>query len=86
MTSVRTTDRAAAALLAAALGFVILPGAAQAQDKRVKIRNFTGATIVEFHSRPVGTKSWTPNYSAKDHVSSGGSVTLNFAQNPWLSI
>jgi hypothetical protein len=52
-------------------------GAAQAQDKRVKITNTTHQPIVAFHSRRSGG-AWTSNVLAGRSIRPGGSLTINF--------
>ncbi len=62
---------AAAVLLAFALP-------ASALDRRVRIHNNTGYTMVEFYGSNKGTDSWEEDILGADVLPSGASVVINF--------
>jgi len=62
----------AAALMAA----TALPAAAL--DRRVRIVNNTGYTIVEFYGSHTDARSWQEDILGRDVLPSGSSVNINF--------
>jgi FlaG/FlaF family flagellin (archaellin) len=72
-----TFGRGIAAVLAAAL---VLGQAvpAEALDRRVRIVNETGFTIVRFYGSNTGTDDWQEDILGDDVLPSGSSVTINF--------
>jgi len=73
MTYFRITRFAAAAALV-----VSFAGAAEAQDRRVRITNGTSQSMTALHSARPGTNGWTPDILAGRRVAAGGAVTVNF--------
>jgi hypothetical protein len=66
-----------AALTAGALVLALAVPAA-AQDRRVRIENNTGVTLVEFYGSNTGTNDWEEDILGKDVLPSGSSVNINF--------
>ena len=52
-----------------------------ALDRRVKIVNNTGFTIVRFYGSNKGSKSWEEDILGSDVLPSGRSVNINFNDN-----
>lgn len=69
---------ARSAVAAAVLGLLALPGIAEAADRRVKIVNKTGYTIVRFYGSNTGSNDWEEDILGNDVLRSGSSVTINF--------
>lgn len=67
-------------LLAGAAGMAFLSSvdAALALDRRVRIVNDTGYTIVNFYGSNKGTRSWEEDILGNDVLPSGQSVVINF--------
>ncbi len=57
---------------------VMSAGAAEAQDRRVRIVNETGYTIMEFYGSNKGTTSWEEDILGSDVLGSGQSVVVDF--------
>lgn len=51
---------------------------ASAQDRRVRIENNTGVTLVEFYGSNTGTNDWEEDILGKDVLPSGSAVNINF--------
>jgi len=51
---------------------------ANAADRRVKIVNETGYTMVQFYGSNKGSDSWEEDILGSDVLPSGSSVTINF--------
>lgn len=67
--------------LAIALGFCTLLAAAHpaaAADRRVRIVNDTGFTMVEFYGSNKGSQSWEEDILGTDVLEDGQSVVVNF--------
>ncbi|MEE9453190.1 MAG: hypothetical protein V3V13_02245 [Paracoccaceae bacterium] len=54
---------------------------ALAADRRVKIVNNTGYTIVEFYGSNVGSDSWEEDILGYDVIPSGRAMMINFDDN-----
>jgi len=52
-----------------------------ALDRRVRIVNNTGFTIVRFYGSNKGSKSWEEDILGSDVLPSGSSVNINFNDN-----
>ena len=52
-----------------------------ALDRRVRIINNTGFTIVRFYGSNKGSKSWEEDILGSDVLPSGSSVNINFNDN-----
>ncbi len=63
------------ALLAA---FLLLAGAAQALDRRVRVVNDSHVDITGFFGVNVDTRDWQDSLLGDDILPAGGSVVLNF--------
>jgi hypothetical protein len=67
--------------LGAALATVLFLGhavPAEALDRRVRIVNETGFTIVRFYGSNTGTDDWQEDILGEDVLPSGSSVIINF--------
>ncbi|MBZ4022565.1 hypothetical protein CKO11_08860 [Rhodobacter sp. TJ_12] len=64
------------AAVAAVLASVAVPAAAL--DRRVKIVNVTGYTMVRFYGSNTGSDSWEEDILGRDVLPSGDSVIINF--------
>ena len=65
------------AMLALALLFTSV-SSVSALDRRVRIVNKTGFTIVRFYGSNKGSKSWEEDILGSDVLPSGSSVNINF--------
>lgn len=70
---------ALAAAVAPVLAGLALP--AQALDRRVRIVNETGYTIVRFYGSNKGSTSWEEDILGSEVLRSGQSVVINFNDN-----
>lgn len=61
-----------------AAGVVSLPATADAQDRRVRIVNETGYTMVRFYGSRCSTNDWEEDILGTDTLSHGNSVRINF--------
>ena len=68
------------ALLALALVFAST-SAVSALDRRVRVVNKTGFSIVRFYGSNKGSKSWEEDILGSDILRSGQSVNINFDDN-----
>jgi len=75
MTSVYKTALAAVIFAMALLSSV---GSASALDRRVRIINNTGYTIVRFYGSHQDATTWQEDILGNDVLPSGSSVTINF--------
>ena len=73
----RVIKFASYALLALTLFFTSV-SSVSALDRRVKIVNNTGFTIVRFYGSNKGTDSWEEDILGSDVLQSGQSVRINF--------
>ncbi|PTV93589.1 hypothetical protein C8J27_11436 [Rhodobacter aestuarii] len=64
------------AALAGMLASIAVPAAAL--DRRVKIVNVTGYTMVRFYGSNTGSDSWEEDILGRDVLPSGDSVVINF--------
>lgn len=62
----------------AALAILTGPALADNLDRRVKIVNRTGFTIVEFYGSHTDAKTWQEDILGRDVLPSGSSVMVNF--------
>ena len=66
-----------ASLLFAAIGFAsLLPDAASAQDRRVRIINASNVTVNSFHASNTNRKSWEEDILGNSVLAPGQSVML----------
>jgi hypothetical protein len=56
---------------------LVLAGAANAENRKVKIINETSSDLNEFYASNVGTTDWEEDILGEDLVPAGGSVTIN---------
>lgn len=59
-------------------GLIVLPQAAEALDRRVRIVNDSHVDIVRFFGVNVDTRDWQESLLGDDILPAGGSMVLNF--------
>lgn len=76
-----STPIAFRAAACAALSFMVLAPAAEAQDRHVRIHNDTGQTLYHFYSTNSGSPKWGSDVLGKSTLPDGASMNLNFANS-----
>ncbi|MGL6211048.1 MAG: hypothetical protein ACRC14_14595 [Paracoccaceae bacterium] len=65
----------------AAVALMVVGGAAEAQDMRMRIHNDTGYTLYRFYSTNTGSTRWGSDVMGSNTLASGSSMKLNFANS-----